>query len=139
MSSLIGTCMIMSVGTLLLPACHSERAEPEARVGTASVTSAFVRSSIDAAGIRIAFAHCDQEMSCDHSSTANSNVQTCRDLVQAETTERLDEKSCPSCVNTSKLDDCVGAVQRTSCYDPIGIYERIMSCRASKLCDWHDG
>lgn len=100
------------------------------------MTSAFVRSSIDAAGIRIASAHCDQEMSCDHSATAHPN---CRELVQAETTERLDDKSCPSGVNTSKLDDCAGAEQRTSCYDPIGIYQRIMSCRASQLCDWHDG
>lgn len=130
-----------SMGLLAIVACgRSHEGRPGTEhdsVGTASITSADLKSSADSAAQRIAEAHCSQEESCTRQisgTLAQKNGEVCRSNMFTETLARLDEKTCPLGVNETKLSDCIASMQRAGCLDPIDMYTRYAECKASALC-----
>lgn len=131
----------VSMGLLSIVACgRSHEGRPGTEhdsIGTASITSADLKSSTDSAAQRIAEAHCSQEESCTRQvsgALAQRNGEVCRSNMYFETVARLDEKTCPLGVNETKLSDCIASMQRAGCLDPIDMYTRYAECKASALC-----
>ncbi|HVH43248.1 MAG TPA: DUF6184 family natural product biosynthesis lipoprotein [Labilithrix sp.] len=125
-----------AVGLLVLCDCKRsrERDERSNAAGTTTVTSAELRDSVEAASHRLATARCEQEVSCAGLTrwTREANMTACLGRVKVETAKELEV--CPRGIDQGGVVDCIAAIQRTSCDDPVSRLMQLEDCRTSKLC-----
>ena len=121
--------------TLVAIGCKRDRGERE-RPPTTTTTSADLRAFTEAGIKRIAEARCAAEVSCDETRPArrHTSLEICKDLLASELKGELDEHRCPNGLEERRVTDCVSAIERTSCFDPIDMIERIEACRPRALC-----
>ncbi len=120
----------------LLLAVASCKREREREHGTTTITSAEIQQSTLASIDRIAGARCEREVACDHVGPArqHASFDTCRDLNRAEGRHRFAPDACPQGIEPGRVVDCVAAIERASCLDPVDAIERIEACRPGRLC-----
>lgn len=125
----------LSIGLLVVCGCK-RKAEPGEQAGTSTVTSAAIRNAADDAIQRVAFARCQQELSCSNltSWTLADNQKTCIERVKADTARELSPQACPKGIDHDRLVDCVAAIERTGCDDPVARLMQLEDCKKSRLC-----
>jgi hypothetical protein len=106
------------------------------KTGTSTITSSELRQSVDDASQSMAFAHCEREMSCSglNSWTLQANKDECVARLKTETSKELSAESCPRGIDHANLVNCLAAIERTGCGDPIGGLIELQDCKKDKLC-----
>lgn len=132
-SVFLGACLV--VGVLAAPACK-RKTEGAEKPGTAVLTSSALRESIEDASRRVSFARCEKEMACSGLTrwTRDTNEAECIDRVKVETMKEVNVQACPRGIDHERLVDCVAAIERMGCDDPVGRLMELEDCRQRRLC-----
>jgi Family of unknown function (DUF6184) len=115
-----------------LAACgnHSRPAEHAAAVAEARATEGG--SAVDS----ISEARCARESRCDNigSDKKYSSMEDCTARVRDDWKDDLDARACPSGVNQTQLNECLGAIRSEECSNPFDTLERVTACTAGQIC-----
>jgi hypothetical protein len=144
LSSLVS---IACVGAAILTtaACKQDRAErermPEGRPGAptepgkTTITGANVVNN-QAAIDKIVGARCTREATCKNvgAGKKHADPQACTQKIKMEMREDLNTKECPHGIDQKELDECLEAIQKEDCNNPIDKISRLAACRTSDLC-----
>lgn len=116
---------------LALAACGHQRA-PE----TAAVQAEARASEGGSAVESIAEARCARESRCENigADKRYSSMEDCVLRVREDWRDDLDARSCPSGVNETQLNECLGAIRQEECSSPFDTLERVAACTASQIC-----
>jgi hypothetical protein len=116
----------------------AKKSEPPVveKTGTSTLTSSEIRQSVDDASQRMAFARCERELSCSGltSWTLQANKDECVARAKVEASKELSPDSCPRGIDSANLVNCLAAIERGGCGDPIGRLMQLEDCKQSKLC-----
>ena len=128
--------LIACLGADVVGVCDCKRARKEEKPAMTTLTSAALRDSVEDASQRVASARCAQEVSCAHLTgwTREANMTACLDRVKVETARELGPEVCSRGIDHDRLIDCVAAIERTSCDDPVSRLMQLEDCRKNKLC-----
>lgn len=128
--------VVSVVAITALVAAHGCKRKADEKAGTAVLTSSALRESIDDASRRVSFARCEKEMACAGltSWTRDTNEAECIDRVKVETTKEVNAEACPHGIDHERLIDCVAAIERMGCDDPVGRLMELEDCRQRRLC-----
>ncbi|MBX3186382.1 MAG: hypothetical protein KF819_05170 [Labilithrix sp.] len=142
--SLIGAACFVA-----LFACNRDRAQRdrelgerpetktgETKTGETTVTGAHVGVSNDAAIGRLVAARCAREVACKNVGADKhfTTHEVCAKEVRATTASDLEASECPRGVDAKELDECLEAIQKESCTNPIDTISRLAACRTGELC-----
>lgn len=111
--------------------------EAEEKTGSTTITGANVGAvANDLAVQRIVAARCAREAACNnvgsdkHFVSHDVCVQEIRDKMRND----LKASECPKGIDAKELDDCMEAIHKESCNNPIDVISRLAACRTSGLC-----
>jgi len=125
--------MIVGLSVLALIACNKDKD----RTSTTTTTGAYVGRVQNGTAIeRIVAARCEREASCKNVGHDKrfETQQTCVAKVRGDMREDLSTKDCPGGVDTKELDECLTAIRKEDCNNPIDMIERLTQCRTSDMC-----
>lgn len=125
--TIIGLCAVA------LFACNKDRE----RTSTTTTTGASVGHVANGTAIeRIVAARCEREASCKnvgHDKRFETQA-TCTAKVRGDMREDLSAKDCPGGIDQKELDECLAAIRKEDCNNPIEMIERLAECRTSDMC-----
>ena len=105
------------------------------RSGSATLTSASFTTK-DSAVDRITAARCAREVTC--SNIGPDRHFTTGDKCVSEVKARLDSdlgpNDCPDGIDAKQVDECLDAIRKESCTNPMSTVARLAECRTSSLC-----
>jgi hypothetical protein len=103
--------------------------------GTTTVTGANITSNESAVN-RIVAARCAREQSCNNVGADKrfSSHDVCVQKVRADMKDDLNAKDCPKGIDQKELNECLEAIQKESCNNPIDTIGRLTACRTSDMC-----
>lgn len=92
--------------------------------------------SNDSAIDRIVGARCGRETTCSNVGPDKHFVSTdaCMKEVQSKAQDDLRAAECPGGVDAKQLEECLGAIHRESCSNPLDTIGRITACQKNQLC-----
>jgi hypothetical protein len=106
-------------------------------VGTTTVTGANVGAvANDSAITRIVGARCERETSCRNVGADKrfASGDVCRQKLRAEMRDDLNANDCPKGIDAKELNECLEAIHKEDCNNPIDAISRVAACRTSDLC-----
>ena len=124
---------IIGLSLVALIACNKDRG----RTSTTTTTGASVGHVANGTAIeRIVAARCEREASCKNVGHDKrfETQQTCVAKVRGDMREDLSTKDCPGGVDQKQLDECLTAIRKEDCNNPIDLIERLTQCRPSDMC-----
>lgn len=102
--------------------------------GTTTITGASIANAtaID----RVVAARCEREATCKNvgSDKKYSSAQACSDKIRSDMKDDLNAKDCPRGVDKKELNDCLAAIHKEECHNPLDVIGRLNDCRTGKLC-----
>lgn len=107
------------------------------RSGSTTVTGANVGSvGNDSAIDRIVAARCAREAACNNVGADKhySSREVCTRDIRADMRDDLSAKDCPRGIDQKELGECLEAIQKEDCNNPIDDVGRLIACRTSDLC-----
>jgi hypothetical protein len=107
------------------------------RSGTTTVTGANVGSiANDQAINRIVAARCAREATCNNIGVDKrfTDRNVCSQKLQNDMRDDLSTGDCPRGVDQKELNECLEAIQKEDCNNPIDAISRLAACRTSDLC-----
>jgi hypothetical protein len=122
-------CVVAAVG------CKKEQRENTER-GTATVTGAHVGVANEAALDRIVAARCVRESTCNNVGADKhyTSQSVCMQKIRSDMRDDLSSKDCPRGIDQKGLNDCLDAIKKEDCNNPIDMIGRLAACRTSELC-----
>lgn len=107
------------------------------RVGETTTTGIHIGAvNYQTASDRIVAARCDRELACKN--VGDGKHFTTRDACTKEIGTKLKDDlrpaECPNGVDAKHLDDCLTAIHKEDCGNPIDAIGRISACNTSGLC-----
>jgi hypothetical protein len=134
----------VGIGLVAIEGCQRTEREratgtttEEGRPGTATVTGAHVTVVNNAAAVdRIVGARCAREMTCKNIGHDRkfADQAACTTKVKTDMKDDLNAKDCPYGVDQKELDECLDAIKKEDCNNPIDVIGRLAACRTSDLC-----
>lgn len=109
----------------------------EQNVGQTTVTGANVGVVQNASAIeRIVQARCEREATCNNVGTDKhfSNRDVCQREIRADMKDDLNAKDCPAGIDGKELGECLDAIHKESCGNPLETISRLAACRTSDMC-----
>jgi hypothetical protein len=126
---------ITLAGVALVVGCKDER---KYDVGhTTTTTGAAVAStSNDNAVSRIVASRCAREAACNNVGVDKhyQNEAGCTAKLRSDMKNDLNAKDCPYGVDVKELNECLEAIRKEDCNNPIDAISRIGACRTSDMC-----
>lgn len=129
----------VAVGLLAVLGCDRDRGRgvttrTEEQTGTATVTGAQVANT--AAIDRVVAARCERESSCRNigPDKQHATPQACTDKLRADMKDDLNTRDCPAGIDQKELNECLEAIRKEDCNNPIDTIGRLAACRTSDLC-----
>ncbi|MBX3207259.1 MAG: hypothetical protein KF764_19585 [Labilithrix sp.] len=145
----------VGAGILAAVGCNRDRADRERTVGqdrtpvtgedrptgereprgVTTVTGAGVLGNT-AAIERIVAARCQREAGCKNIGAEKKHVseQACVQKLKADMKDDLGTNECPRGIDNKELNDCLSAIHKEECNNPIDSISRLAACRSSELC-----
>ena len=138
----------VTAGLVALVACNRERehtgttrtdehTEAREKTGTTTITGASIASNtaID----RVVASRCEREMVCKHvgADKKYASAQACSEKLHADMKDDLNAKECPRGVDQKQLNECLDAIHKEDCGNPIDVVSRLAQCRTGGLCKEH--
>lgn len=142
------THLVVPLACLAALACNRDRAgtdrssqtgarpgETTERPGETTITGAAVVNN-DAAMGRIVAARCDREATCNNIG-ADKRFGT-RDVCSREMMTKMHDdlkaSDCPKGIDGKHLEECLTAIRKESCNNPLEALSRITACNTPQLC-----
>jgi hypothetical protein len=118
-----------------LPEREVRNPNEQDRAGTTTLTGASWIAN-EAAVDRLVASRCAREVSCSNVGADKhfTDGETCVREVRKKTLESLGTSECPSGIDGRELDECLDAIRKESCTNPIDTVGRLAACRTNKLC-----
>ncbi|MBX3197124.1 MAG: hypothetical protein KF894_03120 [Labilithrix sp.] len=103
--------------------------------GVTTVTGAGVVANLSAID-RIVAARCQREANCKNIGADKKHVseQACAQKLKADMKDDLNANECPRGIDQKELNDCLGAIHKEECNNPIDSISRLAACRTGELC-----
>jgi hypothetical protein len=112
--------------------------ERERSTGETTVTGANVGAAVnnETAVNRIVAARCEREAACNNIGTDKhyTSRETCSNDMRVKLRDDLKASDCPGGIDGKHLDDCLTAIRKESCGNPIESLSRVSACNTSGLC-----
>jgi hypothetical protein len=132
--------LFLVLGVMAVAACnrdHSVAAGKDAQdiSGTTTLTQA-VFTTKESAVDRITAARCAREVTCSnigpdkHFTTSDRCVTEMKEHLNAD----LGPVDCPDGIDAKQVDECLDAIRKESCSNPISTVQRLAECRTASLC-----
>lgn len=104
-----------------------EKADEAAAHGTATPHRAVML---------IAESRCSREARCNNIGAKHkyASVAECTTKLSDEKTDDLNLKDCPRGIDKKELDECLTAIKKEDCNNPLDSLSRLAACRSSDLC-----
>ena len=105
-------------------------------VSKTTVTGANVGLNNASAISKIVGSRCAREQACNNVGVDKhyTNGLACTQKVSADMKDDLNAKDCPYGIDAKELNECLDAIQKEQCNNPIDSLSRIAACRTSDLC-----
>jgi hypothetical protein len=105
---------------------------PDTTTPNAANTTMRFGAEID----RLAAARCDREVRCNNVGADNKydSRDHCLSSVKASMRGELNQWDCAGGIHTQQLDECLNAIQKEDCGNPIDTVGRLVACRSGDLC-----
>jgi hypothetical protein len=118
---------------LALAACGSNHRTPETAAAQAEARASEGGSAVES----IAEARCARESRCENIGPDKrySSMEDCVTRVREDWRDDLDARACPSGVNETQLNECLGEIRQEECSSPFDTLERVAACTASQICN----
>jgi hypothetical protein len=120
------------------PADHTtDRKDDGVRVGETTTTGVNLGAvNFDTASNKIVAARCDREMACKNVGDGKhfTTPAACTRELGTKLKDDLRPAECPNGVDAKHLDDCLTAIRKEACGNPIDTIGRISACNESGLC-----
>ncbi len=102
--------------------------------GTTTITGAKLANV--AAVDKVVAARCEREATCKNVGVDKryANAQVCSQKLHADMKEDLNAKECPHGIDQKELNECLEAIRKEDCNNPIDTIGRLAACRTSDLC-----
>lgn len=106
------------------------------RTGSTTITGAHIGLANDASVQKIVAARCAREATCSNVGPNKRyvNKDVCTQKVRTDMKEDLNAKECPHGIDEKELNECLEAIQKEDCNNPIDIIGRLAACRTGDLC-----
>jgi hypothetical protein len=124
--------------------CKSDRERARAKMeheregrGSTTVTGANVGSVPNESAIdRVVAARCAREATCNNigSDKHYASRDICTQKIKADMRDDLTPKDCPRGIDPKELNDCLDAIHKEDCNNPLDMIGRLATCRTSNLC-----
>jgi hypothetical protein len=126
------TAWCRGAAALMLAACGSNQSAPETAAARAEASASEGGSAVES----ISEARCARESRCENIGPDKrySSMEDCVARVREDWRDDLDARACPSGVNESQLNECLGAIRQEECSSPFDTLERVAACTASQIC-----
>lgn len=126
----IGLCA--GAAAFALAACGNGQRHPESAATVAETRAAEGGSAVES----IAEARCARESRCENigGDKRYSSMEDCVARVREDWKNDLDARACPSGVNETQLNECLGAIRSEECSSPFDTLERVTACTAGQIC-----
>ena len=84
----------------------------------------------------IAEARCSREARCNNIGADHKyqTVAECKSKISADRSENLNVWDCPRGIDKKELDECMEAIGKEDCNNPLDSLSRVAACRSSDLC-----
>jgi hypothetical protein len=122
-------------GLLLAVGCKDRRSDNE--VGHTTTTGASIASvSNDLAVSRIVASRCAREATCNNVGVDKryQNTAGCTAKIRSDMKDDLNAKDCPYGVDQKQLNECLSAIRKEECNNPLDTITRLNDCRTSGMC-----
>jgi hypothetical protein len=116
---------------------RTERTGEGDKSGTTTLTGArYAAISNDTAVQRLVMARCEREAACNNigADKRYADREVCTHELNAKMRDDLKASECPKGVDGKELDECIQAIHKESCNNPIDTISRIAACRTSDMC-----
>lgn len=132
----------VALGILSIAGCRERNQREQAgetrpieQPGTATVTGANVVGN-QAAIDRIVAARCAREATCKNvgANKRYESQEACSQKINIDMKDDLKVSECPRGIDQKELNECLEAVQKEDCNNPIDSLNRLAACRTSDLC-----
>lgn len=92
--------------------------------------------SVQAAVQSIVASRCSREARCNNIGTDHKykSLAECKAKLGEERKDDLDLAECPRGIDKKELDECLAAIQKEDCNNPLDKLSRLAACRSSDLC-----
>ncbi len=116
-----------------LASCSSNQRAPETAAAQAEARASEGGSAVES----IAEARCARESRCENIGPDKrySSMEDCVARVREDWRDDLDARACPSGVNETQLNECLGEIRQEECSSPFDTLERVAACTASQICN----
>lgn len=127
-------------GLTLAAGCnrHEERTnERTTEVGHTTTTGANLASvGNDIAVGRIVASRCAREAACNNVGVDKKyqNTAGCTAKIRTDMKDDLNAKDCPYGVDQKELNECLEAIRKEECNNPLDTISRLGACRTSDMC-----
>lgn len=118
----------------LVAGCRDDRPRD---VGTTTTTGASIQAvSNETAVARIVASRCARESACNNVGVDKKfqNPAGCTAKIRSDMKEDLNPKECALGVDQKPLDECLDAIRKEDCNNPIDTIQRLGACRTSAMC-----
>jgi hypothetical protein len=84
----------------------------------------------------IAQSRCSRELRCNNIGADHKykTVAECTTKISADREQNLNVWDCPRGIDKKELDECLEAVMKEDCGNPLEALSRLAACRSSDLC-----
>lgn len=131
-----GNVTVDRTGRVEQPAAPLDRANDKG-VGTTTVTGANVGVVQNNTAIeRIVAARCEREATCNNvgSDKHYASRDVCTRDIRNDMRDDLNAKDCPAGIDQKELNECLQAIQKESCGNPLETISRLAACRTGDMC-----
>jgi hypothetical protein len=106
------------------------------RAGTTTLTGASSWIANVAAIDRLVASRCAREVSCSNVGPDKhfADGDACTREVRKKLNDELKTSACPNGIDGKELDECLDAIRKESCTNPVDTVSRLAACRTSELC-----
>lgn len=126
---------VPALAALAVVACRDRRNDD--RTDTTTVTGAhYAAISNDTAINKLVTARCAREAACNNVGSDKRYVdhEVCMKELNAKVRDDLKASECPKGIDGKELDECIQAIHKEDCNNPIDTISRLAACRSSDLC-----
>jgi len=120
----------LSAALLAVFACKNDRAP-----SITSTTGAGIVTTIDAVD-HLTARRCDHEIDCNNVGLGKryDDRGGCEREIAHDLQEELGPTTCGNGIREERFDECMAAIRKESCGNPLDGLSKIASCRPSRLC-----
>lgn len=124
----------LGLALALVAGCRDDRPR---EVGTTTTTGANIQAvSNETAVARIVASRCAREATCNNVGVDKKfqNPAGCTAKIRSDMKDDLNPKDCTLGVDQKQLDECLDAIRKEECNNPLDTIQRLGACRTSAMC-----